>query len=93
MKSVKKIVLSNFKRFKTFELEFDEKLNVLIGDNESGKSSVLLALDLVLSGSRSKIETIGLETLFNNEVISTFSAHAGQRASPGAEARKYPKDS
>lgn len=76
MKTIRKIVLSNFKRFKSFELEFDDKLNVLIGDNESGKSSVLLALDLALSGSRSKIETIGLETLFNNEVVSVFLAGA-----------------
>lgn len=76
MKTIKRIVLSNFKRFKSFELEFDDKLNVLIGDNESGKSSVLLALDLALSGSRSKVETTGLEMLFNNEAISTFLASA-----------------
>lgn len=72
MKTIKKIVLSNFKRFKSFEVELDDKLNIFIGDNEAGKSSVLLALDLVLSGSRSKIETMGLEALFNNEAISVF---------------------
>ncbi len=72
MKTIEKIILANFKRFKKFELNFDDKLNILIGDNEAGKSSILLALDLALSGSRSKVETIGLETLFNNEVVSTF---------------------
>ena len=30
---------------------------MLIGDNESGKSSVLLALNLVLSGSRHRVES------------------------------------
>ena len=74
MKKIKKVILSNFKRFKNLELEFDDELNILIGDNESGKSSVLLALDLALGGSRSKIETIGLEALFNNEVVATFLA-------------------
>lgn len=74
MKTITKIVLSNFKRFESFELGFDEKLNILIGDNEAGKSSVLLALDLALSGSRSKIETIGLETLFNKDVVTAFLA-------------------
>ncbi len=74
MKTIKKVVLSNFKRFKSFELDLDDKLNILIGDNEAGKSSVLLALDLALSGSRSRIETIGLETLFNSESVSTFLA-------------------
>ncbi|MGD0812524.1 MAG: AAA family ATPase [Verrucomicrobiota bacterium] len=74
MKTIKKVILSNFKRFKNLELEFDDELNILIGDNESGKSSVLLALDLALGGSRSKIETIGLEALFNNEVVAIFLA-------------------
>lgn len=72
MKTITKIILSNFKRFEAFELECDESLNVLIGDNEAGKSSVLLALDLALSGSRSKVEAIGLETLFNLDVINRF---------------------
>lgn len=76
MNTITRIVLSNFKRFKEFDLELDPELNILIGDNEAGKSSILLALDLVLSGSRSKIETIGLETLFNNDVISSFLAGA-----------------
>lgn len=76
MKTINRIVLSNFKRFKNLELELNDKLNILVGDNEAGKSSVLLALDLALSGSRSKIETMGLETLFNNEAVSTFLASA-----------------
>lgn len=31
-----------------------------------------MALDLVLSGSRNKIETIGLESLFNKQIINEF---------------------
>jgi len=76
MKRVKSITLSNFKRFKSFEVSFDEGLNIFLGDNEAGKSSLLLAMDLVLSGSRSRIETIGLESLFNKEVILSFLAGA-----------------
>lgn len=72
MKTITKIVLSNFKRFKHFEFDADPKLNILIGDNEAGKSSVLTALDIILSGSRSKVETLGLETLFNINVIKDF---------------------
>lgn len=72
MKCIKKIKLHNFKRFKAFTVEFDEKLNLLVGDNESGKSSILEAINLVLSGSRSKIEGIGLENLFNSDIIKEF---------------------
>lgn len=66
--------MRNFKRFKTLELEFDADLNILVGGNEAGKSSVLQALDIVLSASRSKVEALGLETLFNRECIDEFLA-------------------
>lgn len=74
MNTITKIKLLNFKRFETFEVSFDSKINLLIGDNEAGKSSILTAIDLVISGSRNKIETIGLEYLFNSNVIDRFLA-------------------
>lgn len=74
MKVITKIVLSNFKRFRSFELDFDSKLNILVGDNEAGKSTVLLAVDLILSGSRTRVETQGLESLFNKSAVDAFLA-------------------
>jgi putative ATP-dependent endonuclease of the OLD family len=74
MKTITKIKLLNFKRFETFEVTFDNKINLLIGDNEAGKSSILTAIDLVISGSKNKVETIGLEYLFNSNVIDRFLA-------------------
>ena len=72
MKSIVKIKLTNFKRYQKFEEQFDERINLLIGDNEAGKSSLLTAIDIVLSGSRNKVESIGLEYLFNTKVVSDF---------------------
>lgn len=71
-KFIQKIKLLNFKRFKSFEVDLDEKLNLFIGDNDSGKSSVLLAIDITLGGNRKKVEGIGLESLFNQDVITDF---------------------
>lgn len=76
MKTIKKLVLKNFKRFRTLELDFDNELNILVGGNEAGKSSVLQALDIVMGASRSKVEAMGLETLFNQECIAEFLAGA-----------------
>lgn len=70
---IEKIKIKNYKRFygeKT--IVFNDKMNVIIGDNESGKSSILQAIDIVLSGSYSKVETIGLENLFNVSIINEF---------------------
>lgn len=72
MKCINKLKLKNFKRFRTFTLDFEDKLNILVGDNESGKSSILEAINLVLSGSRSKVEASGLENLFNTQAIQEF---------------------
>lgn len=72
MPAIRKVVLQNFKKFETLTLEFDPRKNVLVGDNEAGKSSVLLALDLVLSGSRSRIESLGFDTLFNQNAVKSF---------------------
>lgn len=74
MKTIKKICLHNFKKFQDFEIDFNEKMNILIGDNEAGKSSVLLALDLVLSGSRAKVESTGIESLLNAHCVENFLA-------------------
>lgn len=74
MGTIRRLVLKNFKRFKSLELEFDPELNILVGGNEAGKSSVLQAMDIVLSASRSKVEGMGLEALFNTDCIAEFLA-------------------
>lgn len=72
MKIIERIKIKNFGRFKDFSIEFDQNLNLLIGDNEAGKSTILNAIDIVLSGSRSKVEKYGLDHLFNSESIEDF---------------------
>lgn len=80
MTTIKKIVLHNFKRFTEFEVNVDPSTNIFIGDNEAGKSSVLTAIDLVLSGSKSKVETLGMSSIFNTTAISDFFAGAKEVA-------------
>lgn len=69
---IRKVVLSNFKRFAALALDFDRDLNVFAGDNEVGKSTILLAIDLALAASRSKVENLGIETLVRKSAIQTF---------------------
>ncbi|MFY0645004.1 MAG: AAA family ATPase [Bacteroidia bacterium] len=72
MKYIEKIKIQNFGRFRKLSIEFDNVLNLIIGDNEAGKSTVLSAIDIVLSGSRNKVEKYGIDHLFNKEVIEEF---------------------
>lgn len=43
------VKLTNFKRFESLELHFDEKINVFIGINGTGKTSVLQAITYALN--------------------------------------------
>ena len=54
MKYIKKIKLENFKRFRSFSVPLYRDLNVIVGENESGKSTVLSAINYVLGGNKTK---------------------------------------
>lgn len=74
MKHITKIKLVNFKRFRSFSVPLYEDLNVIVGENESGKSTILSAINYVLSGNRNKIEAIGFNKLINTQAVKNFLA-------------------
>jgi ABC-type cobalamin/Fe3+-siderophores transport system ATPase subunit len=47
---VKRIIVSGFKALRSFDMELGQNLNIIVGDNETGKTTVLEAVALVLSG-------------------------------------------
>ncbi|QXP65731.1 ATP-binding protein [Polaribacter sp. AHE13PA] len=61
---LKKLKLLNFRSYKTIEVEFDENLNVIIGKNDIGKSTILEALDIFFGQGRTKME-ISDKNVFN----------------------------
>lgn len=69
---IDKIRIQNFKRFRDFTLDANDHVNIIVGDNESGKSTVLEAISLVINASEYQIESRGLDVLFNKEVINEF---------------------
>lgn len=46
---VKSIKLINFKKFRDELLEFNDDVNIFVGDNNAGKSTILEALEIVLN--------------------------------------------
>ncbi len=47
---ITRVHIEGFKRFSHFDLELNPNFNVIVGDNETGKSSILEAIGLVLTG-------------------------------------------
>lgn len=48
MKYIKKVVLENFQSHKYTELEFDERLNVIVGPSDQGKSAIIRGIKWAL---------------------------------------------
>ena len=46
---IKKIIINNYRIFRNFELAFNDHLNILVGDNDIGKSTVVEAINLALT--------------------------------------------
>ena len=46
---IRKIFIQNYKIFDSFDLELDNVFNILVGDNEAGKSIILEAINLALT--------------------------------------------
>lgn len=73
--TIQAIHLKNFKSFRHRKIEdLDAGLNIFIGDNDTGKSSILQAVDLVLGANTNRIDAIGLEKLLNQSAVSEFLA-------------------
>jgi len=66
---ITKIYLKNFRQFQSITIDLNKNKNIFIGSNGTGKSTILSAIDLVLSGSIKKIENITLESIFNSATI------------------------
>jgi putative ATP-dependent endonuclease of OLD family len=48
---IKRINITNFKCFRErFSLELNDNLNIIVGDNEAGKSTIIEAINLALTG-------------------------------------------
>lgn len=74
---IEKIKITNFKCFReTFELNLNDKLNIIVGDNDSGKTTIIEAIELALSGwYRGKhISNELTQSLFNKELIDEYIA-------------------
>lgn len=83
---IKELVIENFKCFKgKFRLPLNEGVNIIVGDNEAGKSTILEAIHLVLTGwlNGRYLRNDLNQSLFNNEVVAEYLAKINDEEKKG----------
>ena len=79
---IKELTIENFKCFRgKFSLKLNEGLSILVGDNEAGKSTILEAIHLTLSGwlNGRYLKNELTQYLFNNEVVAEYLANINDK--------------
>lgn len=71
---IEKVKIQNYKCFENIEIELNRNLNIIVGNNEEGKSTILEAIHLAVSGminGRYVMNEMTLE-LFNQNAVSSY---------------------
>jgi len=74
MGRIKQIAIHGYKKFKNFQLTFHDGLNVIIGENEAGKTSIIEAINIVLNQWYRAADKSVIEELINHELLDEFYA-------------------
>ncbi len=83
---IRKIIIHNFKSFKHFEMSFSNNVNVIVGNNNEGKTTIFEAIHLALTATvngKNVIADIPAH-LFNKEVVDDYLSkiQAGEVVAP-----------
>jgi len=82
--SIKKVNISNYKCFESFSIEFNKCVNILVGNNEAGKSTILEAIHLALTGSLNgkPLRTELSQYLFNQNAVDRYLSGIEAKTNP-----------
>ena len=75
MNYIKTLHIEGFKKFSTLDVQFNEHMNIFVGENEAGKSTILEAIKTVLNQQYRNSDKSILKELFNTQMVQAFSAN------------------
>ena len=71
---ITKLIIHNFKSFSHFEMDFSNNVNVIVGNNNEGKTTIFEAIHLALTGTicgKNVLADIPAH-IFNNEAVNDY---------------------
>lgn len=72
MTYIKEIYIKGFKKFKELDLNLKKDTNIIVGENEQGKSTILEAIDVVVNQKYKNIDKYIVRELLNQKEKENF---------------------
>lgn len=69
---IKDLKIIGFKKFKKFYIKFNKNMNILVGENEAGKSTILEAINVVLNQFYKNVDKSIIKDLVNIDNVNEF---------------------
>ena len=82
MNYIKSLHIEGFKKFISLNVQFNEHMNILVGENEAGKSTILDAIKTVLNQQFRTADKSVLRDLFNIQQVAEFEANPSVKTLP-----------
>lgn len=82
MAYIKALHIEGLKKFTRLDVTFNEHMNILVGENEAGKSTILEAIKIVLNQQYRNAEKTTLHDLFNTKLVDAFKANPSVETLP-----------
>lgn len=72
MKFIEKMHIEGLKKFERLDIAFNPNMNIIVGENEAGKSTILEAIKIVLNQMYKNADKSILKELFNTDMVDKF---------------------
>lgn len=82
MNYIKSLHIEGFKKFNNLDVEFNQHMNILVGENEVGKSTILDAIKLVVNQQYKNSDKSVLKDLFNAKQVNDFECNPSIKTLP-----------
>ena len=82
MKYIEQIHIEGLKKFGVLDIVFNPHMNIIVGENEAGKSTVLEAIKIVLNQMYKNADKSILKELFNIDMVENFKKNPDVKTLP-----------
>ncbi len=69
---IKQLTILGLRKFEKREIKFNENMNIIVGENEAGKSTILEAINIVLNQQYKNVDKSIVKELLNKNNVEKF---------------------